>query len=148
MSAEVIPQDPLAGSPELDGRLDGLESRLSKIENDRADKALSAEDRYNRLLQHEVLQRIAMRYAGIAIALIVIWIMVCFARYVLDLYFIGPVILVPPAVAVALFVAPIVSVSAVTIMLLLGAFRRFKDDDIEQVNAQAVIESAKVVTGN
>ncbi|WP_035197791.1 hypothetical protein [Agrobacterium tumefaciens] len=148
MRDEAIPQDPLAGSPELDGRLDGLESRISKIESDNADSALSAEDLYNRLLHHEVLQRILMRYAAIFVAMTVIGTMAWFALYVLSIYFVGPIVLVPATVAVALFVAPIVSISAVTIMLLLGAFRRFKDDDIEQVNAQAIIEAAKAATGN
>ena len=121
---------------------------MAFLEDEKAEKGLSAEGEFRKLRDHEVLQRIGMRYAAIVIALAVIALMAFFAKHVLDRYFVGPVVLVPPAVAVALFVAPIVSVSAVTIMLLIGAFRRFKEDDIEQINAQAVLEAAKTASGN
>lgn len=147
MQDEFVPKDPTAGNP-IDGRMDNLESRLSAIEADSTSRALSAEDKYNRLLYHEVFQRICMRYAAIFIAIIVITIMVLFACNVLSRYFFGPFIFIPPAIAVAIFVAPIVSVSAITIMLMIGAFRRFKDDDIEQVNAQAIVEAAKFGLSN
>ncbi|NKB84086.1 hypothetical protein [Brucella grignonensis] len=147
MADDFIPNDPTSGSP-TDGRLDNLEARLAFIEADRAAKALSAEDEYNNLLKHEVLQRILMRYAVMLIAVIVIAIMVTFATYVLCHYVFFPIVYVAPTVTIALYVAPVVSISTVTIMLLIGAFRRFKDDDIEQVNSQAVIESAKAIAGS
>ncbi len=147
MAQDFVPNDPTGDSP-ADGRLDNLEARLAFIEADRAAKALSAEDEYNKLLRHEVLQRIIMRYAVMVIAVIVISIMVFFATYVLFQYVFFPIVYVAPTVTIALYVAPVVSISTVTIMLLIGAFRRFKDDDIEQVNSQAVIEAAKAMTGN
>jgi hypothetical protein len=148
MTDDLVPQDPLQGAPEFDGRIDSLEARLAKVEAETAAKGLSAEDEYNRLLHRETAQRIRMRYAAVTIATIVIIVMISFAYCVLDMYFVGPFVMVDPLIAVALFVAPIVSVSAVTIMLLVGAFRRFKDDDIEQVNAQAVIEAGKMAISN
>ncbi len=147
MEQDFVPNDPTSGNP-IDGRLDNLEARLASVEADRAAKALSAEDKYNRLLHHEVFQRICMRYAVICIAVIVIAIMVSFATYVVCNYVAFPISYVSPTVTIALYVAPLLSISAITIMLLIGAFRRFKDDDIEQVNAQAVIEAAKAATGN
>lgn len=143
----VIPQDPSGAAPVIDGRIDGLEGRIAYLESSQVLADLSAEDKYRRLLRHEVMQRIGMRYAAIIIALLVIATMVWFAQHVLSLYFVGPFVAVPPAVAIALFVAPIVSVSAITIMLLIGAFRRFKDDDLDEINAQAVVEAGKAAAG-
>lgn len=147
MEQDFVPKDPTAGSP-LDGRLDTFEARLATLEFKQSSKTLSAEDRYNRLLEHEVFQRICMRYAVIFIAVVVIAIMVSFATYVLCNHVVFPIAYVSPTVTIALYAAPVLSVSAITIMLLIGAFRRFKDDDIEQVNAQAVVESAKALYGN
>jgi hypothetical protein len=143
----LVPQDPSGGAPVIDARIDGLEGRIAFLESEKVYADLSAEDKYRKLLRHEVMQRIGMRYAAIVIALAVISTMVWFARHVLFLYFVGPFVAVPPAVAIALFVAPIVSVSAITIMLLIGAFRRFKDDDLDQINAQAVVEAGKAAAG-
>lgn len=147
MKQDFAPEDPANGSP-IDGRMDSLESRLAAIEADKSAKALSAEDQYNKLLQHEVFQRICMRYAVILIAVAVIAIMVTLAVYVMCNYVYFPIAYVSPMVTIALYVAPVLSISAITIMLLIGAFRRFKDDDIEQVNSQAIIEAAKVGLGN
>lgn len=143
------PQEPLSThSLEIDGMMDDFRRRIAELEAEREDEALSAEAEHSLLLRREVRQRIRMRYAAVGISTAVIIMMACFALHSLNLYFVGPFVLISPSLAIAMFLAPIISITTVTIMFLLGAFRRFKDDDIEKINAQAVIESTKAVTGN
>ena len=145
MSGDRLPVDPTLLSEADDGRVDSLEGRIARLEENSASKSLSADDIYNRLLQHEIRQRIASRYFVIGLSVFVIIFMGCMANVVLATYFVGPIVFVSASLATALFVAPIVSISAVTITLLIGVFRRFHENDLERVDRQSVIESARNV---
>ncbi|PYE22679.1 hypothetical protein C8J32_11036 [Rhizobium sp. PP-CC-3A-592] len=57
-------------------------------------------------------------------------------------YFGGPLVLIP----IAMFRAPLVSVTTITVMLLIGAFRRFKDDDMDKINIQSLAAEAVKLT--
>ena len=123
-----------------------LESRIAKLEAKLDERELSAEAKYRALLITEIRQRIIVRYAAVAVSCIVIVLMVVVALYAAHRYFWGHFILVPTAAVIAMFVAPIVAISTITIMLLIGAFRRFKDDDIDNVNVPSLaVEAGKAV---
>lgn len=44
--------------------------------------------------------------------------------------------------SVVLIVTPILSISTIVAMLLFGAFRRFKDDDIGKIDARSLLAEA------
>jgi hypothetical protein len=52
---------------------------------------------------------------------------------------------VPASLAISLFVAPIVSITAITVALIIGAFRRFRDDDLQDVNVSGMTTAATQV---
>jgi hypothetical protein len=41
-----------------------------------------------------------------------------------------------------MFLAPITSITAVTIVVMIGAFRRFRDDDMDNVNVTSLAGEA------
>lgn len=49
--------------------------------------------------------------------------------------------------SVVLIVAPIVAVSTITAMLLLGAFRRFKEDDTDKIDIKSLAMEALKMNG-
>lgn len=50
----------------------------------------------------------------------------------------GPFVFVSPAFAVAMIVAPVVSITAITVSLFIGAFKKFDDKDLETIGNGAM----------
>ncbi|OLP57941.1 hypothetical protein BJF93_13980 [Xaviernesmea oryzae] len=119
-----------------------LEARIAALEEKMDAAALSAEALHRDLLISEVKQRIRVRYFTVGIAVTVIVFMAAAMMHAAHHYFWGAFVLIPPAVAIAMFVAPLVSITTVTIMLLIGAFRRFKDDDMDNINVASITAEA------
>ncbi|GEM_PF-799727 len=144
------PDDPIKdGSPELDATIDDLRKRISELEAKSELQSLTAEADYKKLLVNEIKQRIRMRYASFVAAGIVLAFMAVFAWCSVDRYFLGHFVFIPPSLAIALIVAPVACISAVTIAILFGAFRRFKDDDLDKVNVTSIAtEALKSTVGN
>lgn len=87
------------------------------------------------LANKEQLQKIDLRYAAIAAGGIVIAFMMIVIVWLLCKTFDAPMRFVNPLVGVAMIVAPIVSITAIVIAILVGAFRRFDEKDLENVAA-------------
>ncbi|KQR73403.1 hypothetical protein ASG03_00900 [Rhizobium sp. Leaf341] len=119
-----------------------LEQRIADLELNSAAGQLSHEYAHRALLIAEVKQRIRVRYAAFIISMITMAFMGFVLLHAVHNYFWGPFVLVPPSVAIAMFVAPTVSISAITIMLLVGAFRRFKDDDMDNIHLPSITAEA------
>lgn len=121
-----------------------LERRIAVLEEKLAFGELTAEAQLRRLLMKEIEQRIWVRWLAIGIALATMCFMGLTVAHVVHKIFIGPFVVVPQTLAIAMFVAPIASITAITIMLSIGAFRKFKDEDMSGVNlASLAAESAR-----
>lgn len=111
---------------QLAGRLDELEGRLTG-------RLLTAEDKERDLRLQEIEQRMAIRRWTARLAALTVVMMCLLVGWTKYSYGLMWLILAPKAYVIALIVAPILSVTTITVALLLGAFRRFKDDDPEQI---------------
>ncbi|NTG12687.1 hypothetical protein G6L05_02860 [Agrobacterium rhizogenes] len=150
MSDDVEPPRPAPSnnSPSQERELPFLEARVAALELKIDAASLSSEALHRDLLISEVRQRIRVRYFAVGIALGGILFMAVAMAHAAHHYFWGPMVLIPPVVAIAMFVAPIVSITTITIMLLVGAFRRFKDDDMDNINVGSLAaEAAKSAIG-
>jgi uncharacterized membrane protein len=141
MAEDVPPPKPFSMSSAA-ADLAALQSRLNLIEMKLDDAELSAEARHRELLIAETQQRIDVRHWVIVIAIVVMIFMAGILTHAAHRYFWGPMIVIPQSVAIVMFLAPIVSITTVTIMLLIGAFRRFKDDDMDKVNVSSLAAEA------
>jgi|EndMetStandDraft_5_1072996.scaffolds.fasta_scaffold1138072_1 hypothetical protein len=151
MADDVAPPQPLSGpTPETrSGDYAVLRDRLEKLEQKAAGEELDAEAQHRRLLITEVRQRINVRNWVVAIAITVLIFMACVLAHAAHRYFLGPFVLIPPTLAIVMFIAPVVSITTITIMLLIGAFRRFKDDDMGKIDvASLTAEALKASQGS
>lgn len=141
---ETPPEPPTEEFPPSADGMDyvALSTRLSLLEERAALGSLNAEAKYRELLISEIKQRIDVRHWVIVIALFVIAFMGWVLSHAAHHYFWGPVILMPASVAVVMFLAPVASITTITVMLLIGAFRRFKDDDMDKVNVTSLAAEA------
>jgi hypothetical protein len=119
-----------------------MQARISALEEAAEAGKLDSESKYRGLLISEVNQRIRMRYAVSILATLVILAMAGYAAHAVHHYFVGPFVLISPSLAIVLFLAPVTSVTAITISLLVGVFRRFKDDDIEKIDTKSIVSEA------
>ncbi|MBD8891799.1 hypothetical protein [Roseibium litorale] len=146
----IVPKLPNGNEQNIDkfeAQLLSLQETVASLVAEREGGELSDNAVQRQLLILEIKQRIRMRYTVTVLAIIVILAMASFAMHSVHSYFVGPVVLIPASLAIALFFAPIVSITAVTIMLLMGAFRRFKDDDMERVDMKALATAALKLGG-
>lgn len=83
----------------------------------------------------EQQQKINVRRAAIVAGGIVVIVMIVLLIWLVQKSFWWKIQLVNPSVGVAMIVAPIVSVTAIVVAILVGAFRRFDEKDLENVAA-------------
>lgn len=126
-----------------------LEQRIAELELQRDLGRLSAEGKARELFVREISQRIWIRWVAICLAVAVMVFMGCVLWHAVHAYFWGPFVTVPQSVAIAMFLGPIVSITTITVMLAIGAFRKFRDDDVGPVGASTLAaEGAKSVLGS
>jgi hypothetical protein len=151
MTTDVQPPQPLPptdAAPSTEGEINSLDSRLAQLELKIDEARLSGEAKHRDLLISEVRQRIQVRYWVVCIAMLAMLFMGVVLSHAAHHYFWGPVVIIPPTVAIAMFVGPIISITTITIVLLVGAFRRFKDDDMDQINVSSIAaEATRSVVG-
>jgi hypothetical protein len=83
----------------------------------------------------EQQQKINVRRAAILAGGIVVIVMIALLIWFVQKSFWWKIQLVNPSVGVAMIVAPIVSITAIVVAVLVGAFRRFDEKDLENVAA-------------
>lgn len=128
---------------------EALSSRINELEAKQESSSLTAEGEQRQLLIQEIKQRIRMRYASLGVAITVIIGMGFMIGHTVHQFVVGPFIFAPQAVVIAMFVGPILSISAITIMLMIGSFRRFKDDDMDKINLVSLAtEASKSAIGS
>jgi ABC-type nickel/cobalt efflux system permease component RcnA len=96
-------------------------------------RGLDSEHTARELANSETSQKIRIRWLAIFGAGLVIAAMLKILACLIDRAFWGPFQIVSPAVGVAMIVAPIVSVTAIIVAILVGAFRKFDEKDLEKV---------------
>lgn len=113
-----------------------------------ADKSLADEDDYRKLLIAEIEQRMRVRTIAICTALFMLALLSVYAAIVLwQVAFVDAVRLIPwtgldRSTTVVLIVTPIISISTIIVMILIGAFRRFKDEDVDKVDFRSLLAEA------
>jgi hypothetical protein len=141
-----LPVDSPSSTPD---ERETLLKRIIALETAAENATLTAEADHRQLIISEIRQRIRMRYTAVTISVLVIIGMALAVAHLLHRLFVGPIVLVPQSVVIAMFVGPVLSVSAITITLMVGAFRRFKDDDMDNINvASLAVEAAKSGLGS
>jgi hypothetical protein len=104
--------------------------------NDFEHKLLELSKSVKTLQQAELRQRIWLRWGAAALGVLVIVGMSLMLWHLMHhLLFFGLFIRVPASVAVVMFVAPVLSITTITVILFIAAFRRFEDKDFDSAGA-------------
>jgi hypothetical protein len=85
------------------------------------------------LKRREYGQRRAIRWIAVATGIVVILGMAAILTHLVHSTFWGPFHFASGGFSVAMIVAPIASITAITVALFVGAFRKFEDNDIEAI---------------
>lgn len=114
------PDVALSSANSDDGTRDTLEFEL-----------LEAERALRKLLTREAGQRYWLRWIAVGTGGLVIIGMAAALWILASRLFWGPIVVGSPAFSVAIIAAPIISITAITVALFVGAFRKFDDKDLE-----------------
>ncbi|SFJ56910.1 hypothetical protein SAMN03080618_03336 [Aquamicrobium aerolatum DSM 21857] len=124
-----------AASAEFERRIADLEERL-------AQQQLTQEGKARDLLIKEIEQRISNRQLAILIAVVVMIFMAGVLAHATHSFYWGRLIVVPQSVAIAMFLGPIVSITTLSVVLIVGAFRHFKEKDMSNVSLGSLAAEA------
>lgn len=119
MSDEIPPVP--AGADEIAPE----QKRLAAAEYELLEASAKARKQKNR----ENDQRFQLRWIAVVVGLIVMICMATILAHVVHHLFVGPFLAVPGAFAVVAILAPMVSLTTITIVVFVAAFRQFKEDD-------------------
>lgn len=122
MPDEIPPVDPDLSS---DGASQNV--RREALEFD----LLEAEASLKRLVHREIGQRYIIKWGAVLTGLVVIFGMAGILWHMVHSVFWGPFVFANAAFTVAMIVAPITSITAITVALFVGAFRKFEEKDLE-----------------
>lgn len=115
--------------PDLQDAQKGHQARMAELEYE----ALSAEAKLQKLAHREIGQRVWVKWAAVTTGVATIIGMACLLAYVVAHFFNAPFILASPSFAALIVIAPIVSITSITVALLIGAFRKFEEKDLDAV---------------
>jgi hypothetical protein len=119
-AADLAPSSDRARSEDLE--------RLELLETDRALRTLQ---------KREAGQRYWLRWIAVFTGILVIGGMSAVLTHLVHRTFWGPFHFASGAFSVAMIVAPIASITAITVALFVGAFRKFDDKDFETIGSGA-----------
>lgn len=136
-----IPQEPNSQDP-IGVKLAGYEERVARLEAALERDELSHEWKARDLLIAEIRQRILMRRVAVWTALFVMVFMAVVLMHATHSFFWGRFVVIPQAIAIAMFIGPIVSITTLAVVLMVGAFRRFKEEDMNNVSIGSLAAEA------
>lgn len=122
MPDEIPPVD-----PDLLSETDQSRKAREALEHELLERELVLFD----IKRRAVSQRQTIKWIAIVAGVVVMLGMALVLWHLSHNAFWGPFLLVSPAFSVAMVVAPIASITAITVALFVGAFRRFEDRDME-----------------
>lgn len=105
----------------------GYSDRIAELELDK----LTIEARNLKLGHSERNQRYRLRWLAVSLGLIVIFGMALFLGHVLHSIFWGPILLAPTSFSIVALAAPLISISTITIVFFIAAFRKFSNEDMD-----------------
>jgi hypothetical protein len=94
---------------------------------------LNAEAEKRELANAEQKQKINIRRAAILAGIVVIVTMLVILVCLIRKTYWGQFVFMNPAIGVAMIVAPITSVTAIVVAILVGAFRKFDEKDLDKL---------------
>jgi len=135
---------------ESDIRLSELPSssinpQIDKVDQDdlRQAQLYAIETEKENLLVKEIKQRILIRYVALICSVAAMIFMAIFAILAMQHYFfMDHFVFAPASLAVVSVVAPITSISAISIAILFGAFRRIKKKNMGSANMTSLAAEA------
>lgn len=98
---------------------------------------LEASAHARRLQTRDHDQRYTLRWVALVVGLLSLTFMALFLHYMSQRLLHGPFLLVPSSFAIAAILAPIVSITTITIALFVASFRKFRDGDGDAMGAAA-----------
>lgn len=122
MSEDVPPLDVANTTSSRSADYELLELRLLRIEAENQD-----------LKQREYGQRRVIRWIAVLTGILVIVGMGAVLTHLVHSTFWGPFHFASGAFAVAMIIAPIISITTITVALFVGAFRKFEEKDMESL---------------
>lgn len=125
-----------------------LEQRIATLELARENEGLNHEAQVRELIKREIKQRIFIRWTALAVAMTAVVYMAILLICASHWYFWGKFISVPRSVAVTMFLAPIVSITTITVMLAVGAFNRKGEEMNGTPVGNLVAEGARALNGS
>ena len=96
---------------------------------------LEAESSLKRLAHREIGQRYIIKWVAVITGVIVILGMAGALWHMLHSVFWGPIIFANAALTVSMIVAPITSITTITVALFVGAFRKFEEKDLDTMGS-------------
>ena len=131
--------------------IDALDSTPAPKEDRRREKAelglLEAGEKFQTIVNRDKFQKFVLRWLAAIVGLVVIVGMAALLWHVMHQLKFWPFQIYSSSVLIAMFVAPIVSITTVTIALFVGAFRRFSDDDLDKVSVPNITNGASQIFG-
>lgn len=138
MNDKVIPPN----APDV-GQGNGQHSNREVLELE----VLDLEAKLKSLAQKEIGQRYAIKWIAVVTGGLVILVMFAMMAHLFHQLFWGPFFVASPALAVAMIVAPVASITAITVALFIGAFRKFEERDFEHIG-NGLVNGTAIVRGN
>lgn len=140
-TAPELPQDVLHVRLETD-EVEALQNRLAELEDAIARDSLSQEWQTRQLIIDEIRQRIRMRTIAVSVVVVIILFMAGILAHAVHKFFWWRLVVVPYSLAIAMFLGPIVSITTLAVVMVVGAFRRFKDEDLGKVSLASLTAEA------
>ncbi len=109
-------------------------------------RALNAEADLNDLLKKEVGQRRALKWVAVGVGLGALFFMAFVLIGLVNKVIGGEPIFMGSAIGVAIIVAPITSITTITVAFFYGAFRKFEDKDIDAIQ-NGISAGSKILGG-
>lgn len=129
-------------------KVNDLLTRLQRLEDAEGANDTDADAELREQQIREIKTRIWMRWIVLAVSVIMIGFMGLIMAHQLHHIFAWKFLAVPRSFAIALVVAPSVSMTTVTVALLVGAFRNYKDSDDQNFSSVAIEGAKQALGGN
>lgn len=119
--------------PPVDPDLDHLDAPQNARREELEFELLEAEASLKRLAHREIGQRYIIKWVAVSVGVTVILGMAAALWHMVQSVFWGPFVFANAAFSVAMIAAPITSITAITVALFIGAFRKFEDKDLDSM---------------
>lgn len=128
--------------PDLENISKSRDSRREQLEYE----LLEAEAAIRSLVHREISQRYIIKWVAVITGVLVIFGMALALYHFAHNLFLEGQTTVSPSLSIVMFVAPVLSITTITVALFVGAFRKFEEKDLESVGS-GVTSAASLIRG-